>query len=56
MNTPFAFESTHQNGYTYYNVPAGTLLYRGDTDLYMHNKDMQDTPTFFGLEKRFVKN
>ena len=44
------------NEITYYIVPENTRLYRGDTELYMRDMQLENTPTFFGLEKSRVKN
>lgn len=44
-----------EDGITYYIVPQDVPLYRGDTGIYVHNYDVENTPTFFGFEKSRVK-
>ena len=43
------------NGYSYYEIPANTLLYRGDTALYPHFQK-PNVPAFFSTEPKFVKH
>lgn len=43
------------NGYSYYEIPANTILYRGDTSLYPHFQK-PNVPAFFSTEEKFVKH
>lgn len=43
------------NGYSYYEIPANTPLYRGDTALYPHFQK-PNVPAFFSTEAKFVKH
>ena len=56
MSNSFSFEIIEgENGYKYYFVPQGTILYRGDTTLYP-NFQLPNSPAFFSTDARFVKH
>ena len=56
MSNSFSFEIIdEENGYKYYLVPQGTILYRGDTTLYP-NFHLPNSPAFFSTDARFVKH
>jgi hypothetical protein len=63
----FELSKGDKNGYKYYIIPKGTILYRGDTQLYLDNKygnfkegsielDYIGKPLFFGKEFDVAKN
>ena len=51
----FDIETDKDNGYQYYVIPIGTILYRGDTTLYPHFQQPK-LPAFFSTEPKFVKH
>lgn len=56
MQRTFNFEIvTDDKGYKYYEIPANTLLFRGDTSIYPMFQ-LPKTPTFFSTEPKFVKH
>ena len=56
MNNTFSFNLLRdENGYAYYDIPEGTILYRGDTNLYP-NFQAPNGPAFFSTMPKFVKH
>ena len=56
MSKAFSFKLIKgTNGYDYYEIPKGTLLYRGDTNLYPRFQ-VPDGPAFFSTAPMFVKH
>jgi len=56
MSNSFSFNLIRgEHGYNYYDIPKGTIMYRGDTNSYP-SFQVPNGPAFFSTEPKFVKH